>query len=111
MSPLLVPLLAQLIDLKVADRTEARYVKYDSQRYEGTTNPKATLSVKARKTSGFLSYGPRLTLVPLETTPRTLLVFHEAAGGVTYAIRRSQLTLNSFFGIGEVNFRFVGIQG
>jgi len=111
MSPLLVPLLAQLIDLKVADRTEARYVKYDSARYEGTTNPKATVSVKARRLVSSLSYGPRFTLVPLDQEPRDLLVFHEAAAKLSYSLRRSTLAFTSAVGYGKINFRFYGIQG
>jgi len=111
MSPLLAPVLAQLINLHLADRTEARYVKYDSERYEGSTIPKATLTLASGRVDALLSYGPRLTVAPLETTPRFFLAFHEANGALSYRLRRDLFSLTSYFGIGEVNFRFLAVQG
>ena len=110
MSPLLVPLLAQLIDIKMTDRSEARYVKYGSSRYEGTNIPKVTLSATDRRLKSALSYGPRLTLLPLEREPRSLLVFHEANASVAYKLKRSAFAFNSFVGYGKLNFRFFGLQ-
>lgn len=112
MSPLLAPLLAQLISLQVEDRTEARYVKQSTGRYEGTTTPGATLSIDHSRSRFALAYAPSLSLVPLERSSRELYVFHLMSASAGYKLsRRTTLTFANTFGIGSINFRVLGLQG
>lgn len=112
MSPLLAPLLAQLISLNLGDRTEARYVNlYGSKRYEGSTAPVVGLGIAARRTRFVLSYGPAFTLAPLERAPRSLYVFHQVATSLSYSWRRTTLSFGTTLGIGSLDLRLVGVQG
>jgi hypothetical protein len=112
MSPLLAPILAQLVSLQVGDRTEARYVKDISERYEGSTTPAVSLNVLQQRSSLTLSYLPSLLLSPLSGHQRQLYVFHLFAGNVSYRVERhTTLSLGSSFGIGTVNFRLLALQG
>ena len=111
MSPLLAPLFAQVVTLGIADRTEARYIKYDDQTFEGSTSPHVELGIGSRRADFSVGYGPTLTLVPLEEKPRDLLVFHDLGASAGYRWKRTRLSLSSSLGIGEVNFRLAALQG
>lgn len=111
MSPLLVPLFAQLVSLGLGNRTEARYVDYEIEQFEGSTSPHAELAVRTRRADFSLGYGPTLTLQPLEKKPRELLVFHDASASAGYRFRHTRLTLASSLGLGETNFRLAALRG
>jgi len=105
MSALLAPLLAQLITLGVADRTEARYQNPAENRYEGSTRPTVRLSLAWPRFSATFGYGASFTLTPLESTPRDLLVYHNASVGLGYTYRRTSISVSSSASYGQVNFR------
>lgn len=111
MSPLLAPILAQVITLQVGDRTEARYIEYGTSAYEGETSPSVQLGIGWGRADFAVGYGPSLTLTPLERKPRDLLVFHEAAASAGYSWRKTRLQLTSSVGVGDVNFRVDALQG
>lgn len=111
MSPLLAPVLAQIITLQVSDRTEARYIDYEVEETEGSTSPHADLSLGWGRTDLSIGYGPSFTLYPLEKKPRHLLVFHDAGASVGYRFKRSHLSLSSSLGWGEINFRLAPLRG
>jgi hypothetical protein len=111
MSPLLAPVLAQIITLHVADRTEARYINYEVEETEGSTSPHAGLSLGWGRTDLSIGYGPSFTLYPLDKKPRHLLVFHDAGVSAGYRFKRSNLSLSSSLGWGEINFRLAPLRG
>jgi len=105
MSALLAPLLAQLVTLGVADRTEARYQTPSYARYEGATRPSARLQLSWPHYDLTFGYGASLTLTPLESTPRDLLVYHNASVATSYSYRRTVVSLSVSGSMGETNFR------
>lgn len=111
MSPLLAPVLAQIVSLQLADRTEARYLDYEDDIYEASTSPSVQLSSGWKRSDVTLSYSPSLTLSPLEEQPRTLAVYHSLGLNAGYRWRRSSLTLASYVGFGTVNFQVTGLRG
>jgi hypothetical protein len=97
MSPLLAPVLAQLVTLGVGDGTEARAVYSEGTRTtEGSTSPIVGLTVDWRRFGISASYYPSLTLIPLVEKPRELLVSHAASLGLSYRQRfqRTSLTIS-----------------
>jgi hypothetical protein len=105
MSALLAPLLAQLVTVGVANRTEARYYTPSSYHAEGSTRPGARLTLAWPRYQLSFSYGAAFTLVPLESKPRDLIVFHSASVGNSYTYKRTTVTLSTTASWGEVNFR------
>lgn len=81
MFSVLVPVLAQVVVLGASDRTEARL---ESERGEetlvGATTPAAQLSIESDFARFAVGYGPTLTLRPLDSDQRELIV-EQAAGG------------------------------
>jgi hypothetical protein len=97
MSPLLAPILAQLVTLGAGDRTEARVIFSEGERTtEATTSPLAALNVDWRHFSIGAAYFPSLTLRPLESSPRELDVAHLANLDLTYkqSFKRTTLTIS-----------------
>ena len=116
MSPLLAPVLAQLVTLQLGDRTEARYTGYvgDSTvapQASGSTSPMVGLTVNNRRAVLQLAYVPSLTLSPLNDTPRQLYVFHTAAASAGYRWRRTTAQLGSTFSMGTLALRLAAVQG
>lgn len=111
MSPLLAPIFAQLVNLELGDRTEARYAGYyGTKRAEATTTPRVGVNVTDRHTGFQISYAPSLTLSPLERKPRELYVFHQAGAAIGYRLRRTTLTLSGAFALGSRNLTLLGVQ-
>jgi hypothetical protein len=97
MSPLLAPVLAQLITLGVGDRTEARAIYSEGTRTtEGSTSPFVGLNAQWRYFGIGAAYYPSLTLRPLDKEPRALEVTHGANLGAAYHQRfqRTALTVS-----------------
>src|SRR3954468_7754657 len=116
MSPLLAPILAQLVTLQLGDRTEARYTGYvgDSTvapQASASTAPVVGLTVNDRRAVLQLLYVPSLTLSPLNSSPRELYVFHTAAASAGYRWRRTTAQLGSSFSIGSLALRLASVQG
>ncbi|HYQ03497.1 MAG TPA: hypothetical protein VER96_32705 [Polyangiaceae bacterium] len=98
------PVLAQVVTLSVADRTEARYVTTNANHAEASTRPLVDLSVDGRRSSLTLHYNPSFTLIPLESEPRDLLVMHNAYVAGIQRWGHTQLSLSEAGSIGEQNF-------
>lgn len=105
MSALLAPLLAQLVTVGVVDRTEARYYEPSPYRYEGATRPAVRLQLAWPRYNVTFGYGATLTLVPLESKPRDLLVYQLASVSQAYTYKRTSVSLTTSGAWGEVNFR------
>ncbi len=105
MSLLLVPLLAQLATVSVSDRTEARYSTGGSPHAEGATRPNVLLALAWPRFTLSFGYGANLTLTPLESRPRELLVYHSATINAAYRFRRSVVFVSSAGQMGQVNFQ------
>lgn len=110
MLPLLAPVFAQLITLGVHDRTEARYLRTDEQRYEASTDPGVELSFAWPRYEFSLGYGASLWLAPLEQKPRELSVNHHASVSTSYRFRHTVVSLSSGGSFGEVNFQAQALQ-
>lgn len=112
MSPLLAPLLAQLVSLELGNRTEARYVGYyGDTRAEASTTPRVGVGVTHRRTFFGTSYTPSLTLSPLERDSRRLFVFHQVNGAVAHRLRYTTLGLGGSYAIGTRLLNLAGVQG
>jgi|SRR6478609_446129 len=111
MSPLLAPILAQLVTLNVGDRTEARYLSAggDNTRAEASTRPIAGLNFGWARASATLSYQPSFTVTPLERKPRDLLIFQAGYLTATYRWRLTFVSFSQFMGYGDLNFRVQAI--
>ncbi len=109
MSALLAPLFAQLVTLGVADRTEVRYLEPSSYRYEGSTRPSARLQLAWPRLEVSFGYGASLSLLPLDSPDRELLVYHTAFVGMSYRIKRTTIAVTSSGSYGEVNFRALAL--
>ena len=99
MSVLFGPILAQIVTLGVADRTEARYIATKDSYAEAVTAPRAAIGLdwKHSKLSNTLlnvGYGPTFLYTPLldEQKPE-MLVFHTASAGLTHIERRQRTTV------------------
>jgi hypothetical protein len=110
MSPLLAPVFAQLITLQLGDRSEARWTKYDTTRWEATTVPQLALNITERRTDFRLSYSPSILLSPLDSTPRVFYVFHNVSTSVGYRLRHTTFSLGTSLSLGTLNFRLLGPQ-
>ncbi len=110
MSPLLAPILAQLLTISVGDRTEGRYQKVDDKRWELATTPGIGLGLQVRRYDFFVGYSPSLIVTPLEKKPRDTLLFHDLGASGGYRWQRTSLRLGSTLRFGEVNFRSALLQ-
>jgi hypothetical protein len=104
MSPLLAPILAQLVTLGVGDSSELRYVRIDYSRVEAATSPRVGLNFGWQRTNLSLAYGPTLTVTPLDSSDRRLLAFHAGSLAASYRWRRTALYFSESVGYGQVNF-------
>jgi hypothetical protein len=104
MSALLAPLLAQLVTIGIADRTEARYLTSSDYHYDGATRPSVRLQLATPHYNLSLGYGAGFTLAPLESTPRDLTVYHSASVTNSYQLRHTSFTLGASASFGEINF-------
>lgn len=105
MSPLIGPILAQLITVGVSDRTEARAVSSDDKYIDAATSPRAGVSLGWKHSSLGLGYGPTLTLTSIGTNDTRLVVFHSAFVSASYLWSRTTITLSESAGYGDVSFR------
>jgi hypothetical protein len=106
MSPLLGPILAQLVTLSVSDRTEARHVATDVNYSEVATYPRVNLAVGWKKTTLNLGYSPAITVTPLATADDPqVLVFQSGNLAMSRRWQRTTLTLTESVGYGRVNLR------
>jgi hypothetical protein len=105
MFPLFGPILAQVVTVGVADRTEVRYIESGDKYAEASTSPRANLNALWRHTGLNLSYGSSLTLTPLASDSRQLLVFHAASLGGAYHWGRTAVTLSEGVSYGRLNFQ------
>jgi hypothetical protein len=108
MSPLLAPVFAQLVTLGLSDRTEARYiVSEDDKRLEGSTSPAVGLSVAWRRVGVAAAYTPYVTVSPLDSEPREVTLFHNAAAGVDYRyqFQRTTISFSESVSYGQHNYR------
>ena len=108
MSPLLGPILAQLVTLSLSDRTEGRYIASDDKYFEATTLPRAALNFGWKHTTLTLGYGPSLTVTPLAKDAQ-LVVFHNAVVATSYRWRRTTVAVSQAVGLGEVNFQTLAL--
>ena len=105
MSPLFGPILAQIVTLGVADRTEARYVVSDDKYTEAVTAPRVGLNAGWHHGTLTLGYGPAVTVTPLGSDSRQVLVLHSAALAASYRSGRTLVTLSETATYGRVNLR------
>jgi hypothetical protein len=108
MSPLLAPVLAQLVTLGLSDRTEARYVvSEEDKRLEGSTSPVVGVNVAWRRVGVTAGYTPYITVSPLDSEPREVDVFHGAFAGVDYRyqLRRTTLSFSEAVSYGQHDYR------
>jgi len=103
------PILAQVATLSVGDRTEVRRVVLDDTHYEGSTRPQVALDVGWRRFRLSMSYGPLLTLLPLEAKHRDLIVYNSGTISSTYAWGHSSFTVSEGIGYGSQNFQVAAL--
>jgi hypothetical protein len=104
MSLVLVTVLAQVVNLGLQDRTEARRVVLNDQRFEAETTPAATLTALWPRREVKLTYGASLLETPLESPSRKLLVYHTIAGGASQRFKKTTVSFTSRTSFGELNF-------
>ena len=113
MVALLGPILAQLVSLSIADRTEAREIAVPGTApyAEYATRPLVAVGSDWQYTHLTLSYSPTLTLTTLGETDRILLVYHTAAITGSYQLRRTLLSVTEAVGYGEQSFQQLTLAG
>jgi hypothetical protein len=111
MSPLLGPILAQLVTLGVSDRTEVRHVIAQDSYSEVATMPRVGLNFGWRHTTLTLSYGPSITVSPLEAKDPYVYIFHSATLTMSQRWQRTTLSLTQSGSYGEVNLRAQALAG
>jgi len=110
MSPLLGPILAQLVTLGLSDRTEARYIASDDKYFELATLPRASLNFGWKHTTLTLGYGPSFTVTPLDSGDQAeLVIFHNAFVAGDYRWRRTTVGVSEYLGVGRVNFETLAL--
>ncbi|HYP74522.1 MAG TPA: hypothetical protein VER12_01120 [Polyangiaceae bacterium] len=104
------PVLAQLATLSLGDRSEVRYIAPEDKHYEATTRPFVALGLRTRQLTLAAGYSPSITVIPLEdNATREVLLFHTLYLAVTRTWGRTWLTVSENAGLGEQNFRTVGL--
>jgi len=111
MSPLLGPILAQLVTLGVSDRTEVRHVVASESYSEVATLPRVGLNFGWRYTNLSLSYGPAITVSPLEAKDPYVYVFQSATLTLSQRWQRTTLSLSQSGSYGQVNLRAQALAG
>jgi hypothetical protein len=105
MSPLIGPILAQLITVGVSDRTEGRAVISGDKYAEAATSPRAGVNFGWKHAALSLGYGANLTLPSVSQDGPRLIVFHNASLAASYRWSRTTLTFSESVGYGNVSFR------
>ncbi|HYQ44923.1 MAG TPA: hypothetical protein VER11_23215 [Polyangiaceae bacterium] len=105
MSPLLGPILAQLVTLGVSDRSEARYIAAADSYAEVATYPRVGLDFGWKHTTLTLSYGPSITVSPIESEDPYVLVYHSGVVSMSQRWKRTTFTLTESGSYGRVNLR------
>jgi len=110
MSPLLGHILAQVVSLGVADRTEGRYIAAQAdKRYEAATYLRTGLSLTWKHGALNVGYAPSLVVTPLDSPAREALIFHSMGIAGSYHWQRTIVTASESVGIGEINFQSQGL--
>jgi hypothetical protein len=106
MSPLLAPILAQLVTLSAADRTEARSVVTRDEYAVVQTSPRLGLDFGWKHSTFGLSYGPSITIGPIgQGYDASTQVFHSGVLAASHRWQRSTLTMSESLGIGRIDLR------
>jgi hypothetical protein len=105
------PIVAQVVSVGVADRTEGRYVVGVDKHYEASTGPSGGINLGTRHLSLTLSYGPSITATPLESKDREVTVYNGAYLGASYRWQRTTLTISEGVGYGNLNFVTQALAG
>lgn len=107
MSPLLGPILAQVVTLGVADRSEARYIVTDENYAEVATYPRVGLNFGWKHASLTLGYTPAITETSLANKQEdpSLLVLHVGTIAFSNRWRRTTLTVSESASTGKIDFR------
>jgi hypothetical protein len=120
MSVLLAPLLAQVLTLGVAERTDARYltpavrnVVPFAYHYEAAARPSARLQLTSKRFNLMLGYAASFTTVGLESPQRELVVYQAGFLTTSYQVRlsRTTLTLSNTASISLVDFTQQALSG
>jgi len=111
MLTLIGPILAQLVTVNVADRTEARVVATDTTYYEAETYPNVSVALQERRLTLSAAYLPTFTISPLDQKPHQYLLFNTVNIGAAYAWRKTTLTLGGTLSYGKQNFRVLATSG
>ncbi len=107
----MVPTLAQ-VTVSVADRTEARIVSDNvGSHEEGATYPVADLGYTQRRFRLDLLYLPSITVLPVEHTPRDVLVLHTFATSASYSWKRTAVSFTQALSFGDQNFAVLATAG
>jgi len=98
------PILAQVVELSVGDRSEVRLIAAPSRRLEGVTVP--TVGVRSTWKDVIFSagYGATLAVVPLDSEPRATSLFHTIFVAGSYRWQHTTLAVGQSLGIGSLNF-------
>jgi hypothetical protein len=108
---LLGPILAQVITLSIADRTEAREIVNVDRLAEASTRPTIAAGFGWRHATLTLAYSPLFTLTPLESDSRRLLLFQSGTLFANYALGRTNLFVGESAGYGNLNFQDQALAG
>jgi hypothetical protein len=111
MSPLLGPILAQLVTLGMSDRTEARHIVAQDSYSEVATLPRVGLNFGWRRTSLSLNYGPSITVTPLEAKDPYVLVFHSGTLTLSQRWQRTTVSVTASGSAGRINLRTQALAG
>jgi len=111
MLTLIGPILAQLVTVNVADRTEGRVIATDTTYYEAETYPSLSLALQERRLTLSAAYLPTLTISPLDRKPHQYLLFNTFNIGAAYAWRRTTLSIGGTLSYGRQNFRVLATSG
>ena len=105
MSPLLGPILAQLVTLGVSDRTEGRRVIAEDSYSEVATFPRVGLNFGWKHTTLSLGYGPSITITPIGESDTSVLILHTGTLVASHRWARSTLSVGESLSYGRVDFR------
>lgn len=115
MSPLLGPILAQVVMLGVADRTEGRYIVVDQpgvgvvKTTALATMPRASLNVNWKLTALSITYTPSFTIIPLDAKSPNVIVYHSGSVSVLNRWQRTTVIATETIGYGEIDFAAQGL--
>ncbi len=111
MFTILAPILAQVVTVGVADRSEARVIDNGATYLEAATYPAVGLGFAEKRFQLQLGYSPTLTVTPLDSKPRQYLLLHNLSQVASYAWRRTSVSETQTLSFGEQNFRVFATSG